>query len=33
MKVADGFWLDKKGYESNYAVQAYEIETIKNSVS
>ena len=23
MKVADGFWLSKKGYEVNYASQAY----------
>jgi alpha-D-xyloside xylohydrolase len=32
MKVADGFWLNKKGYEANYASQAYEIETTKNSI-
>lgn len=27
MKVADGFWLSKKGYEVNYASQAYKVET------
>lgn len=32
MKVADGFWLSKKGYEANYAVQPYEVETTKNSI-
>ncbi|WP_160670923.1 alpha-xylosidase [Clostridium sp. C8-1-8] len=32
MKVADGFWLSKRGYEVNYASQPYEIETTKNSI-
>ncbi len=32
MKVADGFWLSKKGYEVNYATQAYKIETTENSI-
>ena len=26
MKVADGFWLSKKGYNVNYASQAYKVE-------
>lgn len=32
MKVADGFWLSKKGYSVNYASQPYEIETTENSI-
>ena len=32
MKVADGFWLSKKGYNVDYATQPYEIETTKNSI-
>ncbi len=32
MKVADGFWLSKKGYEVNYASQAYKVETTENAV-
>jgi alpha-D-xyloside xylohydrolase len=32
MKVADGFWLSKKGYEASYASQPYEIEISKNAV-
>ena len=27
MKVADGFWLSKQGYNVNYASQAYKVET------
>lgn len=30
MKVADGFWLSKKGYEVNYASQAIRVETTEN---
>ena len=30
MKFADGFWLNQKGYDVNYASQAYEIKTGKN---
>ncbi|MBR1662941.1 MAG: alpha-xylosidase [Ruminococcus sp.] len=30
MKFADGFWLNQKGYEVNYANQAFEIEPIEN---
>ncbi len=33
MKFADGFWLNKRGYEVNYASQAYEIQTGKNSIN
>lgn len=32
MKVADGFWLSKKGYEVNYASQAYKVETTENVI-
>ncbi|MDE7051599.1 MAG: alpha-xylosidase [Lachnospiraceae bacterium] len=32
MKVADGFWLSKKGYNVNYASQAYKVETTANSI-
>ena len=30
MKFADGFWLNKNGYEVNYVNQAYELEEIEN---
>ncbi len=30
MKFADGFWLNQKGYEVNYANQAFEVEEIEN---
>ena len=30
MKFADGFWLNQRGYEVNYATQAYEIQEIEN---
>ncbi len=30
MKFADGFWLNQRGYEVNYANQAYEITPIEN---
>lgn len=32
MKVADGFWLNKKGYDVRYASQAYKVETTENSI-
>ena len=32
MKVADGFWLNKKGYNVDYASQAYKVETTKDSI-
>ena len=33
MKFADGFWLNQKGYDVNYASQAYEIKTGKNFIN
>ena len=30
MKFADGFWLNQRGYEVNYAVQAYDVQPIEN---
>ena len=27
MKVADGFWLSKQGYNVNYASQAYKVRS------
>ncbi|MGN0620627.1 MAG: alpha-xylosidase, partial [Porcipelethomonas sp.] len=33
MKFSDGFWLNQRGYDVNYAVQAYETTTTKNSVT
>lgn len=30
MKFADGFWLNQRGYEVNYANQAYEVHPIEN---
>ncbi len=30
MKFADGFWLNQRGYEVNYANQAFEIEPVEN---
>ena len=30
MKFADGFWLNQRGYEVNYANQAFEIEPCEN---
>ena len=30
MKFADGFWLNQRGYEVNYANQAFEINEIEN---
>lgn len=32
MKVADGFWLNKRGYEVNYAAQPYAITTTENAI-
>lgn len=32
MKVIDGFWLTKKGYEIRYASQAYEVATTENAI-
>ncbi len=33
MKFADGFWLNQRGYEVNYANQAYEVSYDKNSLN
>ena len=33
MKFADGFWLNQKGFDVNYATQPYEIKTTKNSIN
>ena len=27
MKISDGFWMDKKGYDVRYVAKAYEVET------
>lgn len=32
MKVSDGCWVTKNGYEVMYASQPYEIETTENSI-
>ena len=26
MKISDGFWMDKKGYDVRYVAQAYQVE-------
>jgi hypothetical protein len=33
MKISDGFWLNKPGYNVNYATQMYEIESDDNSIT
>ncbi len=33
MKFSDGLWLNQRGYEVNYAVQAYETKTTANSIT
>lgn len=33
MKFSDGFWLDKRGYDVNYAAQAYEITPVENGLN
>ena len=33
MKFSDGLWLNKPGYDVNYAVQAYETEISDNSIA
>ena len=32
MKVTDGFWLNKKGYDVDYVSQAYKVDTTENSI-
>ena len=31
MKISDGFWMDKKGYDVRYVAQAYQVETFFSS--
>ena len=33
MKFSDGFWLNQRGYEVDYAVQAYEVTTTDHSIT
>lgn len=33
MKVSEGFWASKKGYDVRYVAQAYEITTTENSIT
>lgn len=33
MRFSDGFWLNKRGYEVNYAAQAYEITPVENGLN
>ncbi len=33
MKFSDGLWLNQRGYEVNYATQAYETTTTSNSIT
>ncbi len=33
MKISDGFWLNKPGYNVNYATQMYDIEADENSIT
>src|SRR5512133_2714059 len=33
MKFTDGYWLMRKGYEPNYAAQAYDVETDAESLT
>lgn len=33
MKFADGFWLNKRGYEVSYTQQAYEITPVENGIN
>lgn len=32
MKISDGFWMDKKGYEVHYVEQAYQVETTDHEI-
>ena len=32
MKISDGFWMDKKGYEVHYVAQAYQVETTDHEI-
>ena len=33
MKFSDGFWLNQRGFDVNYAVSVYEITTTANSIT
>ena len=33
MKFADGFWLNKRGYEVSYAAESYEITPVENGLN
>lgn len=33
MKFSDGFWLNKRGYDVNYATQSYEITPVQNGLN
>lgn len=33
MRFSDGFWLNKRGYDVNYAAQAYEITPVPNGLN
>lgn len=32
MKISDGFWMDKKGYDVRYVAQAYQVEMTENEI-
>ena len=32
MKFSDGLWLNQRGFDVSYAVQAYDVTTTKNSI-
>lgn len=32
MKISDGFWMDKKGYDVRYVTQAYQVETTEHEI-
>ena len=32
MKFSDGLWLNQRGYDVSYAVQAYDVTTTKNTI-
>ena len=33
MKYSDGFWMNKSGYDVNYATQIYEVKATDNSIT
>lgn len=32
MKISDGFWMDKKGYDVRYVTQVYQVETTEHEI-